>query len=203
MTLKGPTYLALSFILPGPEAGFLFLTSTKSPSLKVWCLAVESNASFLARSFLSFLLLTIWKASSWKRRIFWKYSLTFTDSESNGINGTGSLSLYLPKNRELGVYPVAVWTVLFRAFNTNGRHWDQYLLSDSFSAFLNNIDTAPHIVSVGLALGVWGGVEVLRTPSMRARCLIKLPSTFLPLSEWRAQGSPKAAMKWLISFLTT
>ena len=48
------------------------------------------------------------------------------------------------------------------------------LLSDSFRAFLNNIETAPHSASVGLAFGVYGGVDVLRTASINARCLIKV-----------------------------
>ncbi len=61
------------------------------------------------------------------------------------------------------------------------------------SAFLISIAIAPHMVSVGFALGVYGGVEVLRTPNINARCLIRLPSIFLPLSECSAQGKPNAA----------
>ena len=84
-----------------------------------------------------------------------------------------------------------------------GRQRDQYLLSDSFNPFLKSCATAPHIVSVGLAFGVCGGVDVLTTPSIKAKCLIKAPSTFRPLSECSAQGTPKAATKCDISFLTT
>ena len=55
--------------------------------------------------------------------------------------------------------------------------------------------TAPQTVSHGLALGVYGGVVVFTTPNIEAKYLIRLPSTFLPLSECNAHGNPNAATK--------
>ena len=51
------------------------------------------------------------------------------------------------------------------------------------------------MVSVGLALGVCGGVDVFMTPNIKAKWRMRLPSIFRPLSECNAHGSPKAETK--------